>query len=79
MRCIEFDVVLTQFTCIDFTDGLTDTVEFASSVGVEEPIPIETRTPFRSVIRLFDMDRGAARIQGCPRIFALFDCAQHVI
>ena len=35
-----------RFTCCDLADGLTDTVDFALSVGVEVPIPLETRTPY---------------------------------
>ena len=67
------------FTCIGLADGLTGTVEFAFSVGVEEPLALETRTPFRSASRLFALNRSGARVEGCLGTFALLDCSQYAV
>ena len=67
------------FTSCSLADGLTDTVDIASCVGVEVPLPLEKRTPFRSIWRIIDVHRTGTRIQGCLGTAALLACSQDVV
>ena len=75
MRTLRF----TWISWCDLADGLTGTVDFAFSVGVEVPLPLETRTPFRSIWRIIDVHRTGTRIQGCLGTAALVACSQDVV
>ena len=64
------------FTSCSLADGLTDTVEFACIVAVEEPLALETRTPFRSRWFIIDLHRSGIRIQGFLGFLTGLDCSQ---
>ena len=64
------------FTSCSLADGLTDTVEFACIVAVEEPLPLETRTPFRSIWGIIALHRSGIRIQGFLGFLTGLDCSQ---
>ena len=64
------------FTSCSLADGLTDTVDFACSMAIEEPHPPQTKTPFRSRFVIMVLHRSGIRIQGCLGMLTVLDCRQ---